>query len=189
MQTVKGGRMDAIELLKHDHRIVEQMFRDYEAAMSDRQRRGVVEILIRELSKHAALEELIVYPLAKKRLTQGTPDVAEHLREHMAVKKTLAALDRLPEGSAEEAGLIAELRREIDHHVAEEEADFLPALGRAVDQQALDDLGRQLDRAKQLAPTRPHPGAPDRPPALALLAPAVAVYDRLRDRLQGRPPT
>ncbi len=58
--------MDAIELLKHDHRMVEQLFRDYQAAASDEQRRGVVEIVIRELSKHAALEELMVYPLAKK---------------------------------------------------------------------------------------------------------------------------
>src|SRR5207248_9286103 len=86
-----GGPMDAIELLEHDHRMVEQLFRDYPAAASDRQRRGVVEILIRELSKHAALEELTVYPFARKLLPEGAVDVDEHLREHKAVKKTLAA--------------------------------------------------------------------------------------------------
>ncbi|MBO0776747.1 MAG: hemerythrin domain-containing protein [Actinobacteria bacterium] len=181
--------MDAIELLKHDHRIVEQMFRDYQAAMSDRQRRGVAEILIRELSKHAALEELTVYPFAGQHLPDGAVDVDEHLREHMAVKKTLAALDRLPEGSAAEADLVAELQREVSQHVQEEEGVFFPALRGAVSQEALAELGQQLDRAKQAAPTRPHPGAPDRPPGLALLGPAVAAFDRLRDRLQGRPQT
>jgi hypothetical protein len=55
--------MDAIELLCHDHRMVEQLFRDYRAAATDGQRRGVVEIIVRELSKHAALEELMFYPL------------------------------------------------------------------------------------------------------------------------------
>jgi transcriptional antiterminator Rof (Rho-off) len=50
---------DAIELLCHDHRMVEQLFRDYQAAASETQRRGVVEIMVRELSKHAALEELM----------------------------------------------------------------------------------------------------------------------------------
>jgi hypothetical protein len=35
--------MDAIALLTRDHRIVEQVLRDYDAACSDRQRRGVVE--------------------------------------------------------------------------------------------------------------------------------------------------
>lgn len=34
-----------------------------------------------------------------------------------------------------------------------------------------------------------HPAAPDRPPLLTPAAPLVAGYDRLRDRLQGRPRT
>lgn len=181
--------MDAIELLEHDHRIVEQMFVDYEAAKSDTQRRGVVEILIRELSKHAALEELTVYPLGRRVLPEGESEIDEHLSQHMAVKKTLAALDRLSEGAAEEKELVGELQREIAEHVAEEEGEFLPALRNAVDQEALNELGEQLDRAKKLAPTRPHPGLPDQPPAEAVLGAIGAIYDRLRDRLQGRPLT
>ncbi len=183
------GRMDAIELLMHDHRMVEQLFRDYEAAQSDQQRRGVVEILVRELSKHAALEELTVYPFARRFLPAGAADVDEHLREHMAVKKTLAALDKLRPGAEREASLVSDLRGEIAHHVDEEEGQFFPALRNAVDQKSLDELGRQLDRAKKTAPTRPHPNVPDRPPALALLAPVATAYDRIRDRLQGRPQT
>jgi hemerythrin superfamily protein len=58
--------MDALELLCHDHRMVEQLFRDYQTARSDTQRREVMEIAVRELSKHAALEELMVYPLARE---------------------------------------------------------------------------------------------------------------------------
>jgi hemerythrin superfamily protein len=181
--------LDAIDLLKHDHRIVEQLFLDYEIAKSGEQRRGVVEILIRELSKHAALEELTVYPFAQRYLPDGTVDVDEHLAEHMAVKKTLATLDRLPEGAPEEQSLVAELRREIDHHVAEEESGFMPALRNAVDQQALDELGDKLGKAKRLAPTRPHPNIPDQPPGEAVLGALAAVYDRARDRVQGRPIT
>lgn len=181
--------MDAIEVLEHDHRMVEQLFRDYEAAPSAKQRRGVVEILVRELSKHAALEELTVYPFARRLVPGQAGEVDEHLREHMAVKKTLAALDRLPAGDEKEERLVGDLRREITHHVDDEETQFFPALRNAVDQKALDDLGHQLDRAKRTAPTRPHPGAPDQPPALAVLAPVAAVYDRVRDRLQGRPQT
>ena len=106
--------MDAIDLLKHDHRIVEQMFRDYQAAGSERQRRGVVEIIIRELSKHAALEELMFYPLAKKVLPDGEKEIDEHLAEHLSVKKTLAALDGLSAGDERTDDLMAELQREID---------------------------------------------------------------------------
>jgi hypothetical protein len=181
--------MDAIELLKHDHRMVEQLFRDYRSAASDVQRRGVVEELIRELSKHAALEELTVYPFARRYLPDGAVDVDEHLAEHMAVKKTLAELDSLPAGDGQERGLVTELQREIEHPVHEEETQFIPALRAAVDDEALAGLGRQLDKAKKLAPTRPHPRAPDKPPAEAMIGAVAAVYDRFRDRLQGRPLT
>jgi hemerythrin-like domain-containing protein len=180
--------MDAVELLKHDHRMVEQLFRDYEAAHSDGQRRGVVEILVRELSKHAALEEVTVYPFAKRYL-DGQVNVDEQLKEHMAVKKTLATLDGLSPGDGNERRYIQKLAEEVAHHIEEEESSFLPALQRSVDDEALAKLGKQLDAAKKLAPTRPHPAAPDEPPLLSVAAPFVAVYDRVRDRIQGRPAT
>ncbi|WP_165984777.1 hemerythrin domain-containing protein [Streptomyces sp. YIM 98790] len=181
--------MDAIELLKHDHRMVEQLFRDYHAAASDTQRRGVVEILVRELSKHAALEELLVYPLARESIPDGDRLVDGHLAEHMDVKKTLLALDRLSSGDERTDALMAQLERETEEHVREEEDEFMPRLRDAVGQQALDELGRTLKEAKRTAPTRPHPHAPDQPPALALAGPVAALYDRVRDRLQGRPLT
>ncbi|GAA4512180.1 hemerythrin domain-containing protein [Actinoallomurus oryzae] len=181
--------MDAIELLEHDHRMVEQLFRDYRSAASDEQRRGVVEILIRELSKHAALEELTVYPLVRRLLPEMADEVDDHLDEHMEVKNLLAALDRLSAGDDRESELVARLRREVEHHVHDEETKLLPALRDAADQAELDALGRRLRQAKSAAPTRPHPGAPNRPPALALAAPIAAFYDRIRDRLGGRPRT
>ena len=181
--------MDAVDLLTHDHRMVEQLFRDYSAAASDEQRRGVVELLVRELSKHAALEELLVYPVARTVLPGGPEEVDHHLTEHMAVKRTLLAMDRLSTGDEQERELVAELRREIEEHVREEESQFFPQLRESVTQQDLDELGEVLDKAKDTAPTRPHPHAPDQPPGLALAGPVAALYDRVRDRLQRRPRT
>ncbi|MEV5175422.1 hemerythrin domain-containing protein [Streptomyces flaveolus] len=181
--------MDALDVLMHDHRMVEQLFRDYEAAASDRQRRGVVELLVRELSKHAALEEMLLYPLARKVLPDGDREIDEHLSEHMGVKQTLLALDRLGEGDQRTGELVAELRREVSEHIQEEEGTLMPRLREAVSQQELDRLGELIGQAKATAPTRPHPHAPDQPPALTLAAPLAAAYDRLRDRLQRRPRT
>lgn len=57
--------MDAIELLKHDHRKVEQLFlhrkvkqlfRGHHVVAAGPQRRAVVETLLREPSRHAALD-------------------------------------------------------------------------------------------------------------------------------------
>ncbi|MCV2457821.1 hemerythrin domain-containing protein, partial [Streptomyces sp. ICN988] len=41
-------------------------------------------------------------------------------------------------------------------------------------------------QAKKTAPTRPHPSAPNTPPANKLLAPGAGMVDRARDLLTGR---
>ncbi|WP_199747650.1 hemerythrin domain-containing protein [Actinomadura sp. WAC 06369] len=184
--------MDAIDLLKHDHRMVEQLFRDFHAAASATQRNGVVDILVRELSKHAAVEELIFYPFAAKALRDESL-VRRHLDEHMAVKEALAELDALARSDGRAGGraeeLIELLRRDVEEHLEDEEGVLMPRLREAVDETALRDLGRTLEKAKGTAPTRPHPHAPDRPPGLTVAAPVAAAYDRMRDRAQGRPRT
>ncbi|GAA4103224.1 hypothetical protein GCM10022214_81850 [Actinomadura miaoliensis] len=168
--------------------MVEQLFRDYHAAASERQRRAVVQILVRELSKHAAVEELLFYPFAG-RLLDADEEIDRHLQEHMTVKRLLAELDRLPEGDERTGRLVAGLRRELAEHIREEEGDLMPRVRARAGAEALRTLGEDIRRAKERAPTRPHPAAPDRPPALALAAPVAAVYDRVRDRIQGRPRT
>lgn len=185
--------MDAVELLKHDHRMVEQLFRDYRATGGppggDQQRRGVVEIMVRELSKHAALEELLFYPFAKRVLPDGDQAVAARLAGHRPIKDLLHQLDHLAPGADGEAALMQQLEAQVREHVEADESRLMPRLRETADDRTLAELGTQIDKAKRVAPTRPHPAAPDEPPALAMAAPVVAIYDRLRDRLQGRPQT
>ncbi|SCL34024.1 Hemerythrin HHE cation binding domain-containing protein [Micromonospora rhizosphaerae] len=179
--------MDAVELLEHDHRVVEQLFRDYHAAASDAQRRAVVEILVRELSKHAALEELLFYPFAAKVLDDG--QVEGHLAGHAPIKELLLDLDRCGAGDPAQNDLMERLASAVARHVRNDEDQLMPCLRQQADEQALRELGHEIDQGKQRAPTRPHPHAPDKPPALALAAPVAAIYDRLRDRMEGRPRT
>lgn len=59
--------MDAITLLKDDHKTVSALFRRFEKA-GDRavvERREVVDRIIEELSIHAAIEEQLFYPVAR----------------------------------------------------------------------------------------------------------------------------
>ena len=181
--------MDAIELLMHDHRMVEQLFRDYDAAASADQKRGVVDITIRELSKHAALEELMFYPLAKRVLPDGEKLIDQHLAEHGTAKRLLHELDGMKPDDDRMDEVFGELRKDIQEHIGEEEGELMPKVRAEVDDLALQELGEALDEAKKTAPTRPHPHAPDEPPALAIAAPVAAIYDRMRDRIQGRPKT
>jgi hypothetical protein len=180
--------MNANELLKHDHRMVEQLLRDYRAAASDGQRRGVAEILVRELSKHAAVEETLFYPFAQRVLADRVV-VDRELAGHLTLKQLLVTLDKTEPGDPEQDELMRQVEAAVAEHVREEEGELMPALDAAADEQALAELGREINDGKRHAPTRTHPHAPDRPPVLTLAAPVAAIYDRLRDRIEGRPRT
>jgi hemerythrin superfamily protein len=59
--------IDAITMLKEDHRTVESLFKRFERA-GDRAftpKRGIVDKIIAELSKHAAIEEELFYPATR----------------------------------------------------------------------------------------------------------------------------
>ena len=61
-----------------------------------------------------------------------------------------------------------------------------PSVQLALSEQELGDLGAQLEQAKRLAPTRPHPHMPCTPEVLKVAAPIAGAADRIRDALRGR---
>jgi hypothetical protein len=65
--------------------------------------------------------------------------------------------------------------------VREEERELFPKVRSRIDRARLLEIGDELHEAKRTAPTRPHPYAPDEPPANALVGGAVAVVDRARN--------
>src|SRR5438874_13587180 len=56
--------MDAIALLQHDHREVEQLFRPFEklTERAHKSKQKIVMKVIRELAIHSAIEEMLFYP-------------------------------------------------------------------------------------------------------------------------------
>ena len=82
-------------MLKDDHRTVEQLFKRFEKA-GDRaytEKRKIVDRIVEDLAKHAAIEEQLFYPVARATV-DGTEDIVlESLEEHHIVKWVLAELD------------------------------------------------------------------------------------------------
>jgi hypothetical protein len=89
-------------------------------------------------------------------------------------------------GDADFDRLVGMLMSEIRSHIADEEGNLFPRLRQACPTDTLNELGDKVRQAKKTAPTRPHPAAPDKPPANKLLAPGTGMVDRLRDALSGR---
>jgi len=179
--------MDAITLLKNDHKTVEQLFKRFEKA-GDRafvEKRAVVDRIIEELSKHAAIEEQLFYPVARATVP-GTDDIAlESLEEHHVVKWVLSELeDMSPEDERFDAKVTV-LIENVRHHVDEEEREFFPKVRDELGRNALNDLGDTMAKAKAIAPTRPHPTSPDTPPGNLVMGTAAGVADRVADTVSG----
>lgn len=175
-------RPDAISVLTGDHRTVEDLFKRFEKT-TDRAvktRADLAERITRELSIHAAIEEQLFYPRLRAAGEKVKDEVLEGLEEHHVVKELLAEIEKMsPEMERFEAKVTV-LMENVRHHIEEEEGDLFPRARRVLTADELVELGEGLEALKPMAPTRPHPHAPDEPPGnLANLG--AAGLDRARD--------
>jgi hemerythrin-like domain-containing protein len=174
--------LDAIAELKRDHRNVAQLFKRFEKAGdgAHRAKRALVDSVIEELSRHAAIEELVMYPAIRREMSGANAAVLEALEEHHSVKVSLHELEGLDPSHERFDAKMTVLIEHVRHHVREEEQQLFPEVRTALGRRRLLELGTDLRAARRHAPTRPHPAGPDEPPANALIEGAAAVIDRAR---------
>ncbi|HEY3450637.1 MAG TPA: hemerythrin domain-containing protein [Myxococcales bacterium] len=175
--------MDALTLLAQDHKAVDRLFKRFEATDEDdsKLRRELVDRMIAELSRHAAIEEALFYPAVREAVPDEEDQVLESLEEHHIVKWTLDELRNLAPDAERFEAKVTVLMENVRHHVQEEESEVFPKLRKALGPVRLRQLGDRLTRAKKLAPTLPHPRSPDSPPANLVTLPIAAAVDRGRD--------
>lgn len=179
-------QQDIVQVLTTDHREVEEIFTQLEAAPDSDRRATLVEQVTIELVRHSVAEEQWLYPTVREKLTDGDTLADHEIAEHAEVEQTLKDLENLPTDSAEYASKIRMLIADVRHHVEDEETDLFPQLVAVCTPDELRDLGGKIETAKKTAPTRPHPSSPSTPPGNKILAPAAGLIDRIRDALTGR---
>jgi hemerythrin superfamily protein len=172
--------MNVITLLKNDHRTVEALFAQFEKAKDGRMKKRLVNEMIKELSKHAAVEEQIVYPAARKVLDEEDP-VLEALEEHHVVKWTLSEIEKMSPDAERFDAKVKVLIDMVRHHVEEEEGELFPKLREKLDMKQLNAIGMAVENAKKAAPSRPHPRQPDTPPGNVVMGLGAGILDKMRD--------
>ncbi|TDD65450.1 hemerythrin domain-containing protein [Jiangella aurantiaca] len=175
-----------VDVIVEDHREVEELFREAETAVDPAELRRATDRVIAELVRHSVAEEEYLYPALREHLDDGDELADREIEEHAEAERTMKELEALDAADADFRPKLEQLIAEIRHHIGEEESDALPRLAAACPTEELTRLGEQVERAKRLAPTRPHPSAPDRPPWNKILAPGAGLVDRVRDALSGR---
>jgi hemerythrin superfamily protein len=180
--------MDAITLLKQDHKTVKGLFQQFDKAGDNAhaKKREIVDKLIEELSVHAAIEEQIFYPAARAAVEDAEDEVLESLEEHHVVKWLLSELDGMDPTAERFTAKVTVLKENVLHHADEEEKELFPKVRAAMGRKALQELGERLEKNKDVAPTRPHPRSPDTPPANLVTGPAAGVVDKARAAFRGK---
>ena len=123
--------LDAIDLLRAQHRAVDGLFRQIQAAKGTSKAASFRE-LADLLAVHATIEEWIFYPGVRSAETEEL--LAESTEEHLAMKRTLAdMLDEDVDGETFDAKLSV-LQEQVHHHaIEEEEAKLFPKVRAATD--------------------------------------------------------
>jgi len=134
--------MDAIKLLKQQHRLVEKLFEHFEDCDDDAEQLELFAEIGDQLAVHATIEERHFYPTVRARQTEE--NVEEAYDEHLEIKQLL--VDAM--GSTNEPGFdgkVAALKGAVTHHVEEEENDLFPKVSKLLDRDTLEALGEIME--------------------------------------------
>ena len=187
--------MDAIALLTRDHQEVDRLFKQFEK-LTDRAQKSKQKLVMkmtRELAIHAAIEEMLFYPAVRTAALKASTragekaadDVLEALEEHHIVKWTLSELEKMKPEDERYQAKVTVLIESVRHHVEEEQQELFPKARKLLGAEMLEELGQRMEKAKKIAPTHPHPRAPDSPPGNIAAGAMAAVMDRGKDMVRS----
>jgi hemerythrin superfamily protein len=142
--------MDPIQMLTEDHRRVEQLFDQYQAATSVQEKKTVSELVFKELTVHSLLEKDLFYPT----VALGNPqqkDLIDHsYHDHAEVEERIGLLKNMTPGDAQYDQVFTELISLVKEHAQEEEQQMFPSARQKLGDQ-LEGLGRKMQaRQKEL---------------------------------------
>jgi hemerythrin superfamily protein len=151
--------MDAIVLLKDDHKNVAKLFKEFEklhkAEGSPAAKKRIVDEVVKELTTHAFIEETIFYPTAREAVPETAEHVLESVEEHHVVVWMLSELLNMDPSDERYDAKMMVLMENVRHHVEEEEQEWFPEVRKGLGRKRLQELGEQMLSAKADAPSDP----------------------------------
>jgi len=140
---------NAIELLKADHREVEQLFEQFKSAKGRQQRRKLVKQIATALNAHTIIEEEIFYQACSEHGVEED-QLDEAQVEHDTVKLLVRELLENELDDDYYDAKVTVLSEYVKHHVKEEEEPEKGIFARLEKTDAdLADLGRELKQRKE----------------------------------------
>jgi hemerythrin superfamily protein len=150
---VSGYRrvMDAITLLRHDHKAINTLFRRFEQARdaAEATKADVARRIVRELSVHASIEEQVFYPAVRAALPGASEEILEGLEEHHVVKWLCSEIDGMTPADERFDAKMRVLIELVRLHVKEEESSLFAEVRASLGRNELSEIGGTLQIAKR----------------------------------------
>jgi len=173
---------DPITSLMQDHRQALSLIGTVRRETGET-RRDALRELVKELSVHAAVEEMVIYPAMRRAFPNGDEIVDADLADHQQMKEILARLDGADPDDPEISTDIEALGNALEAHVTDEEVQ-LAELRDSMQPVEYTEMAEAAEKARSTAPTRPHPNAPDSGLGATVAGGAASLVDKARDALR-----
>jgi len=143
------SKTHAISMLEDDHKLVKDLFEQFEKTENHGRKLKLVEKAVEELKIHATIEEEIFYPAVRQTMDDPEGLMEEADEEHHVAKVLIAELDLMKGKEKNWEAKFIVLAENIRHHIKEEEHEMFPKAEKTpIDFEALGQ--RMLARKKQL---------------------------------------
>lgn len=179
----KQPATDIIEMIREDHEIIKQGLTELPKSAGEL-RAAEFWALTQQLVRHEVAEEVVVFP-ALRQLPGGDAVADSCIAEQSEAERLLADMEDMDAGGQVFAGALQDLTAAVVAHAEHEERDVLTLLREAESSEHLVEMGARYSSAKEHAPTRPHPNAPNTPPGNRVVGPVAALFDRIRDAISS----
>ncbi|CAB4941678.1 unannotated protein [freshwater metagenome] len=148
---------DAIVLLKDDHQQIRKVFKDFQAAGDNAEKRKgqLVDKMIELLTQHTYIENEVMYPRVRELLPELEDDVLESYEEHHVADVLVVELSSMKPSDERFDAKTTVLIENVTHHMDEEEQDWFPKVREGLGRKTLQEIGEAMLEAKKTAPKRP----------------------------------
>jgi hemerythrin superfamily protein len=147
-ETLTAGQKGIVQVLQAEHRALEDLLEQLEAEENETERSELVKQIKRELMAHSTAEDRVVYATIEQ--NEEMAEDIEHARdEHSAIDEALMAVANADPSGTGFKEKVQELTQCVQHHVKEEENEFLPKASKFIDEQTSHELALLFQKQKQ----------------------------------------
>ena len=142
--------MDAMTLLREDHRKVKKLLAKIESTTERgvKTRQDLFTKVKQELVVHEAIEEEIFYPALKQH--PKTQEIAmEAYEEHHVVDTVMAEIEGVAYDDETWGAKFKVMKENLEHHIEEEEGEMFKQAKQVFDEDELNQLGESMKARKE----------------------------------------